>query len=58
MHCANFTACVRADPEPLDVEELLGLGEEPHAASGMEQTASDARRRPGTITRLTVRGRK
>jgi hypothetical protein len=58
MHCANFTACVRADPDPLDVEEFLGLGEEPHAASGTEQTASDARRRPVAITRFTVCGRR
>lgn len=39
MHCANVTACAATDPEP------LGLGEEPHAASAMEQTASAARRR-------------
>jgi hypothetical protein len=51
MQSAYFTACVPADPE------LLGVEEEPHAATATAHTASAARRRaPGAIVRCIVRG--
>lgn len=55
MHCENFTAWSRADPGTPVVDELLGLDEEPQAASA-RQPASTASRRAGAITRSTVNG--
>jgi hypothetical protein len=52
MQSAYFSACVSADPE------LLGLGEEPHAASATAQAASAAVRRAGGIARLLCMRRR
>jgi hypothetical protein len=48
MQWAYFSACVSADPE------LLGLEEDPHAASAMAHTAIGARRRPVGVRRSAV----
>jgi hypothetical protein len=50
MQLAYFTACVPADPE------LLGLEEEPHAASATAPMASTTRRRAAGLTCSMVRG--